>query len=139
MVRKNVETIAELTEGEWRNIRILADTTETRQKEMDERHKTEERKRLEEGFLRRKAEFDRIEAEQDIDPIEEEVKKEKRENAQQLRTQVETENLETDDTVRFFNDVNLARITFGMFKSMISVSIKVFFVENQTINPSLKW
>ncbi|OQV20182.1 hypothetical protein BV898_05741 [Hypsibius exemplaris] len=104
VIRKNVQTVAELTEGEWRNIRILADTTETQQKEAEQRRQDDERRKLEAGYLQRKAEFDRIEAGQDVDPMEEFVTKEKRENSKQLRAQVDIENLETDDTVRFFND-----------------------------------
>ena len=61
---------------------------------------------MEDNYIRRKSEFERIEAEQDYDPIEDEVNREKAEISRELRSQVELETLENDDVVRYFNDVS---------------------------------
>lgn len=63
---------------------------------------------MEDNYIRRKSEFERIEAEQDYDPIEDEVKREKAEVSRELRSQVELEILENDDVVRYFNDVSFS-------------------------------
>lgn len=111
---------------------MLADATEKKQQQEAEKSKKQEREHMENDYLNRKAEFDKMEAEQHYDPVQAEINREKAEKSQQLRTQVATEKLENDDTVRFFNHVSWVTTAsfFGFSSSPTSAA-------NRNLAPSV--